>query len=164
VAGLLPRCRRLSREERGSALIESIGLLPYLLLAALASWQMLLVAATVTAAEQAARVGSRVAAAGGDGTAAALEALPAYARAGPARVETGAGTGAEAAPCPEAAPAPAPSPGTGGRAVDACRALGAGAEGGRVRVTVGTPVLVPGLSTDALTITRSADFPPSAST
>lgn len=53
--------RRVSRDDGSSPAIEIIGMLPLIILASLAAWQVLLVAWTATAAENAARVGSRVA-------------------------------------------------------------------------------------------------------
>lgn len=113
------RARRLG-DERGVATIEAMGMLPYLVLAALASLQLLLAAASVAAVEGAARTGGRVAAAGGDGAAAALQALPSFLSAGDA---DGSQTG------------------------------------GTVRLTVRAPLVLPGIDTGALTITRSASFP-----
>lgn len=59
------------RSERGQASVELIGMLPYLILAALLVWQLLLVGYAVTSAENAARAASRVEARGGDGVKAA---------------------------------------------------------------------------------------------
>jgi hypothetical protein len=72
--------RRLRASPRGSASTELLGILPFLLLAALAAWQILLVAFTVTSAENAARAGSRAATRGQDGEEAALEALSSWLR------------------------------------------------------------------------------------
>lgn len=128
------RRSRCVRDEDGVAVIESLGMLPYLALAALASWQLLLAVASVAAVEQAARTGGRVAAAGGDGAAAALEALPAFLSAGDARGRQGADcAGADCA--------------------------GGSQTGETVRLTVRAPLVLPGLDTGALTITRTATFP-----
>lgn len=140
------RPSRRWRDDRGTAVIESLGMLPYLALAALAGWQLLLAVASVGAVEQAARTGGRVAAAGGDGAAAALEALPSFLSAGDARA------GQQGTDCARAGTAPAagseaPSPAACGRA------------GGTVRLTVRAPLVLPGVDTGALTITRSASFP-----
>lgn len=62
-----------SRAESGSAAVEFMGLVPLLILAALAAWQILLAATSATAAENAARAGSRASSAS-----AAREALPAW--------------------------------------------------------------------------------------
>lgn len=59
------------RGERGQASVELIGMLPFLVLAALLVWQLLLVGYAVTSAENAARAASRVDARGGDGRKAA---------------------------------------------------------------------------------------------
>ncbi len=67
---------RMGRSDRGSASIELMGVLHYLLLAALLAWQLLLVATTVTAAENAARTGSRAGGLGDNAVAAATDALP----------------------------------------------------------------------------------------
>jgi TadE-like protein len=67
-------------DERGSASLEFTGLLPYLLLAALFAWQLLLATFTVTAAENAARTGSRAESLGRDGIEAAQDALPDWLR------------------------------------------------------------------------------------
>jgi hypothetical protein len=62
--------------ERGSASIELLGSLPYLILAALLAWQLLLVATTLTAAQNAARNGSRAASLGDNPITAATGSLP----------------------------------------------------------------------------------------
>ena len=66
--------RRL-RGERGAASVELLGLLPYLLLAALMGWQLLLLTYSVTNASNAARTGSRTEGLGGEGEKAAVRAL-----------------------------------------------------------------------------------------
>jgi len=106
------------RSQRGSASVELLGMLPLLLIAALAAWQLLLVACTVTATQDAARTGSRAAGLGGNGAAAAVGALPAWLRSG--------------------------ATASGGPRVDL-----------RVRV----PIVLPGLTNDALTVRRSAELP-----
>jgi hypothetical protein len=63
------------RDESGQASVELLGLLPYLLLAGLVVWQLLLATWAVTSASNAARTGSRVESRGGDGRKAALDAL-----------------------------------------------------------------------------------------
>lgn len=65
----------MMRSERGSATVEVVGMLPYLFMAALLVWEMLLIAAVATSAENAARTGSRSAGLGKDGRAAAIESL-----------------------------------------------------------------------------------------
>jgi hypothetical protein len=68
--------------ERGAASIELLGLLPLMLLAALAAAQLLIATATATEATNAARTGSRVASRGGDAKEAAVEALSPWLRDG----------------------------------------------------------------------------------
>jgi len=68
------------RDESGQASVELLGLLPYLLVAGLFVWQLLLATWAVTSASNAARTGSRVEARGGDGRKAALDALDAALR------------------------------------------------------------------------------------
>jgi hypothetical protein len=79
------------RDDRGSPSVELLGALPLILLFALAAWQLLLVGHAVTAAENAARAGSRTAAVHGvaTGTHAAYEAVSPWLQ---------AGTSVEAAP------------------------------------------------------------------
>jgi hypothetical protein len=68
--------RRLLRDERGQASAELMGMVFWLLLAAVFTWQLMLAAWTVTQTENAARTASRVAArAGGDPEKAARNAL-----------------------------------------------------------------------------------------
>jgi pilus assembly protein CpaE len=64
-----------ARDERGQATVELIGMLPFLVLAALVVWQLLLVGYSITSAENAARAASRVAARGGDGEKAAKRVI-----------------------------------------------------------------------------------------
>lgn len=81
------------RGQRGSASVELIGFFPLLGLAALGAWQVLLFAFTATAAENAARTGSRVEGRGGQGEKAALEAMSSWLRDGAdARFEGTKGT------------------------------------------------------------------------
>ena len=70
----------MSRRERGSTAVELAGMLPMLLLISLFAWQALMVAFTVTAAENAARSGSRAEGRGDDGREIALESLPTWLR------------------------------------------------------------------------------------
>jgi pilus assembly protein CpaE len=118
---LLPQApRRLSRQA-GQATIELLGVFPLLLLGVLACWQLLLAGFTSTAAQDAARTGSRAAALGrGDGAAAAVAALPSWLR------------------------------------DHAAATIGAD---GRVTLRVRAPIVVPGLSSSSLTVTRSAQLP-----
>jgi hypothetical protein len=79
--------------QQGSASVELIALLPYLLLAALFAWQLLVAAFTAVNAENAARNGSRVEGRGGDGIAAAIDTLqPALRDAADATVSGGRAT------------------------------------------------------------------------
>jgi hypothetical protein len=67
---------RLLREQRGQASAEFMGMVFWLLLAAVAAWQLLLAAWTANQATNSARTGSRVAARpGGDAEKAARNAL-----------------------------------------------------------------------------------------
>lgn len=72
--------RRLLRREGGVASLELITTLPVLVVAAAFAWQILLMAGAVTAAENAARTGSRAETRGGSGQSAALDALPPWLR------------------------------------------------------------------------------------
>lgn len=67
--------RRLLREERGQASAELMGMVWWLLLAAVFAWQLMLGAWTVTQTSNAARTASRVDARGGDAEKAARNAL-----------------------------------------------------------------------------------------
>ena len=71
---------RARARERGSTAVEFAGMLPMLLLVAVFAWQALMVAFTVTAAENAARSGSRAEGRGDDGRASAMESLPSWLR------------------------------------------------------------------------------------
>ncbi len=76
--------------EEGTASVELIGALPFLLLAVLVAAQIGLAGQALWSAAVAARAGARAALVGGDATAAAREALPPSLRSG-ARVEDGDG-------------------------------------------------------------------------
>jgi hypothetical protein len=67
--------RRLLRDQRGQASAELLGMVWWLLLAALFVWQLMLGAWTVTQTSNAARTASRVEARGGDAEKAARNAL-----------------------------------------------------------------------------------------
>ncbi len=69
------RVRTWLRDQSGQASVELLGLLPYILLAGLVVWQLLLASWAVTSASNAARAASRVEARGGDGRKAGLDAL-----------------------------------------------------------------------------------------
>ena len=73
--------RRL-REEAGQVTIEILGMLPWLLIAGLVAWQLLLVNSTANSAINAARSASRQAGRGGDYKQAARDSLPGYLRGG----------------------------------------------------------------------------------
>lgn len=79
--GLLRALRRL-RCERGSSAVEVAGFMPLLMLAAFAGWQILLVAFTATAAENAARTASRAESKGESGQEAALDSVSSWLRDG----------------------------------------------------------------------------------
>jgi hypothetical protein len=66
--------------ESGSASLETIGMLPYLLMAALFAWQVLVAGYIAVNTENAARNGSRVEGRGGNGSAAAIESLAPFVR------------------------------------------------------------------------------------
>jgi hypothetical protein len=68
--------------QRGQASIELLGVLPAVLLAALAAWQIVLAGHTAWLAGNAARVAARADAVGRDPEAAARSALPAHLRRG----------------------------------------------------------------------------------
>ena len=110
------------RTQRGSASLEFLGALPLILLAALAGIQLLLTTTTVTAAQNAARAGSRAAGLGATAPAAkgaALDALPSWLR-GDARFTL---------------------------------------QGTKATVVLEVPLVLPGLSTSALTVSRRAELP-----
>jgi hypothetical protein len=67
--------RRLLRDQRGQASAELMGMVWWMLLAALFVWQLMLGAWTVTQTSNAARTASRVDARGGDAKKAARNAL-----------------------------------------------------------------------------------------
>jgi hypothetical protein len=72
--------------ERGTASVELIAVVPFLLLAVLVAAQIALAGQALWSASVAARAGARAALVGGDAAAAARRALPASMRAG-AKVE-----------------------------------------------------------------------------
>lgn len=65
-----------ARREDGTASVELIGVVPFLLLAILVAAQIAIVGATAWSAGVAARAGARAALVGGDAAAAARRALP----------------------------------------------------------------------------------------
>lgn len=68
--------RALAREERGQAAVELVAVLPFVLLAALVAWQLVLAGHTAWLAGHAARVAARADAVGLSVDAAARSALP----------------------------------------------------------------------------------------
>jgi hypothetical protein len=89
-----PTTASSSDSERGSASIEFVGVLPFLLLAILVAGQLAIAGHTLWSAGIAARAGARSELVGGDAAAAARAALPPSLRQG-ARVETAGGTAVE---------------------------------------------------------------------
>lgn len=71
-----------SRREDGTASVELIGVVPFLLLAVLVAAQIGVVGAALWSAGVAARAGARAALVGGDAAAAARRALPGALRSG----------------------------------------------------------------------------------
>lgn len=71
-----------ARDEKGSAAVELVGMIPWLFLAALVAWQLLMAALTAVSAENAARAGSRAASLGGDAEKAGRNALSSWLRNG----------------------------------------------------------------------------------
>ncbi len=120
--------------ERGAPTVELMALLPFMILGAILVWQLLMSAAVVNAAENAARNGSRLASQGEDGEEGALDALPGW-LAEHAVAERG------------------PNPDCDDDTT---------ASGTRVVVCVDVPVLVPGVAIEGLTLRRDAEFPPSS--
>ncbi len=66
---------RTWRHEDGAYAIEMLGMLPWFALAATMAFQLAAIGGALTAAENAARTGSRTAGLGGDAVAASLDAL-----------------------------------------------------------------------------------------
>ena len=84
------RSRSVAAGEEGTASVELIAVLPFLLLALLVAAQVALAGHALWSASVAARAGARAALVGGDATAAARRALPPSLREG-AKVEDGEG-------------------------------------------------------------------------
>jgi Flp pilus assembly protein TadG len=85
-----PRAGRAAHGEEGTASVELVAVVPFLLLALLVAAQIALAGQALWSASVAARAGARAALVGGDASAAARAALPPSMRKG-ARVEEGAG-------------------------------------------------------------------------
>jgi hypothetical protein len=77
-----PTTRSAGHREEGTASVELIAAVPFLLLAALVAAQLALVGQAAWSAGVAARAGARAALVGGDGEAAVRRALPAILRGG----------------------------------------------------------------------------------
>ena len=84
-----PGARRAAHGEEGTASVELVAVVPFLLLALLVAAQIALAGQALWSASVAARAGARAALVGGDASAAARSALPPSMREG-ARVEEGA--------------------------------------------------------------------------
>jgi Flp pilus assembly protein TadG len=85
-----PRAGRAAHGEEGTASVELVAVVPFLLLALLVAAQIALAGQALWSASVAARAGARAALVGGDASAAARAALPPSMRKG-ARVEAGTG-------------------------------------------------------------------------
>src|SRR3954452_12623 len=85
-----PRAERAAHGEEGTASVELVAVVPFLLLALLAAAQIALAGQALWSASVAARAGARAAAVGGAAAAAARAALPSSMRA-KAKVEDGEG-------------------------------------------------------------------------
>jgi Flp pilus assembly protein TadG len=83
-----PGARRAAHGEEGTASVELVAVVPFLLLALLVAAQIALAGQALWSASVAARAGARAALVGGDASAAARSALPPAMRKG-ARVEEG---------------------------------------------------------------------------
>ncbi|HEX6782395.1 MAG TPA: hypothetical protein VF125_10250 [Solirubrobacterales bacterium] len=87
-----PGAANAAHGEEGTASVELVAVVPFLLLAVLAAAQIALAGQALWSASVAARAGARAAAVGGDAPTAARSALPPALREG-ARVEEGDGVG-----------------------------------------------------------------------
>ncbi|HEU4706859.1 MAG TPA: hypothetical protein VFS64_06720 [Solirubrobacterales bacterium] len=81
-----PRAENAVHGEEGTASVELVAVIPFLLLAVVAAAQIALAGQALWSAGVAARAGARAAAVGGDASAAARSALPSSLR-GEAKVE-----------------------------------------------------------------------------
>jgi hypothetical protein len=91
--------RRL-RDEGGQASVEFVAVLPFVLLAALVAWQLVLVGHVAWTAAGAARSGARAALVGRDPVGAARSALPVSLRGGTSVVRGGGGSVRVSVPIP----------------------------------------------------------------
>ena len=91
--------------EGGTASVELIAVVPFLLLAVLVAAQIALAGQALWSASVAARAGARAALVGGDATAAARRALPPSLRDGAKVDDAGRGLGAGLGAAPAAGPA-----------------------------------------------------------
>jgi hypothetical protein len=107
------------RSQRGQASVELLGIVPWLLVAALLAWQLMLTAYTAVSVGNAARTASRVESRGGDAMEAGRLALPGI-------LEDGSSVELEEE---------------------------------EASVTANVPILIPGISSDRISITKSATFP-----
>jgi TadE-like protein len=82
--------RRPAGRERGSASAELLWTLPFLMVCLLVALQLFFAASTAVSANNAARAGARASSLGGDGQAAARQALVPWLR-GSARIAAGGG-------------------------------------------------------------------------
>jgi len=89
-----PRAGKAAHGEEGTASVELVATVPFLLLALLVAAQIALAGQALWSAGVAARAGARAALVGGDASAAARAALPPSMRRG-ARVEEGVGVSVE---------------------------------------------------------------------
>jgi hypothetical protein len=71
-----PKAEKAAHGERGTASVELVAVVPFLLLAVLAAAQIALAGQALWSASVAARAGARAAVVGGDAAAAARSALP----------------------------------------------------------------------------------------
>ena len=92
--------RRRLQDEGGQAAVEFVAVLPFVLLAALVAWQLVLVGHVAWRTAAAARSGARAALVGRDAARAARSALPASLRSGTRVVRAGGGVVLVSVPIP----------------------------------------------------------------
>ena len=120
-----------AQSERGSLTIEFLGWLPWLLAITLVAWQLLLVVGAATNAESAARTAARAASMDEGGSEVALEAVPGW------LTEHTRARRHPDGDCSGTSPE----------------------EGSLVTVCIQVPLIAPWLSTEALSIERTAEMP-----